>query len=94
MDSSDLGWLERFRDLGLSTEEQKAQVYARKTGRVDNATFRRLNHTDTLTASRALTHLESLGLLRRPEQLRGPGVYYTLVQTDAPHTTPKVTPKD
>jgi len=43
-----------------------------------NAAFRSINHTDTLTASRALPHLESLALLRRSEQRRGPGVYYTL----------------
>ena len=46
MDESDLAWLERFSDLALRTEEQKALVYARKTGHVDNAAFRRLNHTD------------------------------------------------
>jgi len=50
-------------------------------------------HTDTLTASRALTHLESLGLLRRSEQRRGPGVYYTLVEEEeTPQITSKVTP--
>ena len=93
MDESDLAWLERFGDLPLSTEEQKALVYARKTDRVDNAAFRSLNHTDTLTASRALTHLESLGLLRRSEQRRGPGVYYTLLEgEETPQITPQVTP--
>jgi len=79
--------------VAAPTDQQKALVYARKTGRVDNAAFRRLNHTDTLTASRALTHLESLGLLRRSEQRRGPGVYYTLVEgEETPQITPKVTP--
>jgi len=48
MDESDLAWLERFGDLSLGTEEQKGLVYARKTGRVDNAAFRSINHTDTL----------------------------------------------
>jgi len=32
MDSADLAWLERYGDLGLSTKERKALVYARKTG--------------------------------------------------------------
>ena len=91
MDQSDLAWLEQFSALRLTTEEQKALVYARKTGRVDNAAFRSLNHTDTLTASRALTHLEGLGLLERSEQRRGPGVYYTLAEEAA--ETPRVTPK-
>jgi len=49
--------------------------------------------SDTLTASRALTHLESLGLLRRSEQRCGPGVYYTLVEEEeTPQVTPKITP--
>jgi ATP-dependent DNA helicase RecG len=82
MDQGDLEWLEGWRDLDLDTEEQKALVYARKTGRIDNAAFRRLNQTDTLTASRALTRLEGLGLLHRSAQRRGPGVYYTLTEPE------------
>jgi ATP-dependent DNA helicase RecG len=92
MDESDLAWLERYGDLALSTEERKALVYAHKTGRVDNAAYRRLNHVDTLTASRALTRLEDLGLLRRPEQRRGPGVYYVLIEADTSKGTSKGTP--
>lgn len=92
MDELDLAWLERFGDLSLSTEEQKGLVYARKTGRVDNAACRSINQTDTLSASRALTHLESLGLLRRSEQRRGPGVYYMLVEGETPQGTPNSTP--
>jgi len=92
MDESDLAWLESFRQFSLSTEEQKALVYARKTGRLDNAAYRSLNRADTLTASRALIHLETLGLLQRSEQRRGPGVYYTLTRGQEPATS-KVTPK-
>jgi len=55
--------------------------------------LRRINHTDTLTASRALTHLESLSLLRRSEQRRGPGVYYTLGEEETPQVSPLVTPQ-
>jgi len=92
MDEADLKWLENFRDLDLDTQEQKALVYARKTGRVDNTAFRRLNQTDTLTASRALTRLEGLELLRRSAQRRGPGVYYTLAEPGpAPPGTPQTT---
>lgn len=94
MDEADLAWLEGFRNLALSTEEQKALVYARKTGRVDNAAFRGLSRTDTLTASRTLTRLEGLGLLRRSEQRRGPGVYYTLAKTKpTAQSTAQVTPQ-
>jgi ATP-dependent DNA helicase RecG len=93
MDEADLAWLEGLRDLALSTEEQKALVYARKTGRVDNAAFRGLSRTDTLTASRTLTRLEGLGLLRRSEQRRGPGVYYTLTEKTTPQVTAQGTPQ-
>jgi ATP-dependent DNA helicase RecG len=92
MDEADLAWLERYHTHGLSTEDQKALVYARKTGRVDNAAYRSLNRVDTLAASRALTQLEASGLLQRSEQRRGPGVYYTLAG-EASNTTPKVTTK-
>jgi len=52
----------------------------------------RLNYTDTLTANRALTHLESLNLLRPPSSVAGRACM-TLVEIDTPHTTPKVTPE-
>ena len=95
MDRDDLAWLDQFRTLALSTEEQKTLVYARKTSRVDNAVYRSLNRADTLTASRSLSRLESLGLLQRSEQRRGPGVFYTLAAGQSGATskvTPKVTP--
>ena len=50
MDRDDLAWLDQFRPLALSTEEQKALAYARKTGRVDNAAYRSLNTTRTDSA--------------------------------------------
>ncbi|MBN2006289.1 MAG: putative DNA binding domain-containing protein [Anaerolineae bacterium] len=93
MDEDDLQWLETFRAHALNVADQKALVYARKTGQVDNAAYRSLNRVDTLSASRALTQLEASGLLQRSEQRRGPGVYYTLTQApeptpDTPDTTP------
>ncbi len=94
MDEGDLAWLERYQTHALSADAQKALVYARKTGRVDNAAYRSLNRVDTLAASRALIQLETVGLLHRSEQRRGPGVYYTLAElTATPNTTAKVTPK-
>lgn len=74
MDENDLMWLERYRAYQLGTDAQKVLVYAHKTGRVDNAAYRSLNRVDTLTASRALTQLEAIGVLLRSEQRRGPGV--------------------
>jgi ATP-dependent DNA helicase RecG len=100
MDHADLAWLEQFRSFTLGADEQKALVYARRTGQVNHAVFRSLNRTDLLTASRTLTRLEGLGLLRRSEQRRGPAVYYTLAITPdtptaqvTPQTTAQVTPQ-
>jgi ATP-dependent DNA helicase RecG len=96
MNQDDLAWLEQFRPLALSTEEQKALVYAAKTGRVDNAAYRSLNRVDTLAASRSLTRLENLGLLQRSEQRRGPGVYYTVAagyEGPTPQVTAQVSPQ-
>jgi len=76
MDEDDLAWLEQYQAQQLGADAQKALVYARKTGRVDNAAYRSLNRVDTLTASRALTQLEAAGLLHRSEQRREPGVVY------------------
>lgn len=92
MDEDDLAWLEQYQAHPLSGDAQKALVYARKTGRVDNAAYRSLNRVDTLAASRALTQLEAAGLLHRSEQRRGPGVYYTLAETaSTPQTTLQIT---
>lgn len=93
MDESDLAWLSQYHADALDAAAQKALVYARKIGRVDNAAYRSLNRVDTLAASRALTQLEAAGLLRRSEQRRGPGVYYMLASSEGtPQSTPEVTP--
>ncbi len=93
MDEDDLAWLEQYQTQPLSADAQKTLVYARKTGRVDNAAYRSLNRVDTLAASRALTQLEAAGLLHRSEQRRGPGVYYTLASPGGtPDSTPEGTP--
>ena len=58
---------------------------------LNSAVFRALTQADTLTASRALSHLESLGLLQRSAGGRG----YTLVREKgaAYHVTPHITPQ-
>ncbi len=92
MDESDLAWLAQYHTDDLDADAQKALVYARKIGRVDNAAYRSLNRVDTLAASRALTQLEAAGLLQRSEQRRGPGVYYMLASSEGtPDTTPQST---
>ena len=95
MDEDDLQWLKIFRDYALTVADQKALVYARKTGQVDNAAYCSLNRVDTHSASRALTQLEAAELLQRSAQRRGPGVYYTLMDTGTltAQTTAQGTPR-
>lgn len=70
----DIAWLARFRDLHLSDEEAKALIVVREAGALDNATYRALNKTDTLSASQALRRLRDAGLLT--QRGRGSATYY------------------
>ena len=69
-----LHWLNRFVEHDLSQEDRKALIYVRETGYIDNASYRDINHVDTLTASGHLRHLRDLSLL----EMKGGGskTYY------------------
>ena len=94
MDQADLTWLEQFRTHSLSPAEQRALIYVRKAGRINNAAYRQLSNTDTLTASRSLARLREAGLIQRSEQRKGPGVYYTLAAgiAESQQITPQIAP--
>ncbi|MFN3649341.1 MAG: ATP-binding protein [Armatimonadota bacterium] len=70
----DLAWLDGFRDLKLSPEEQKALVYLREIGALSNALYRAINRVDPQTAGRDLYRLRELRLLQQRGQ--GRGTYY------------------
>lgn len=70
----DITWLARFKDLKLSDEEAKALIVVREAGAIENASYRELNHVDTLTASQALRRLRDAGLLT--QKGRGSATYY------------------
>lgn len=74
----DISWLARFKDMKLSPEEAKALIVVREAGAIENASYRELNHVDTLTASQALRRLRDAGLLT--QKGRGSATYY--VPTD------------
>ncbi|MEQ1437998.1 ATP-binding protein [Fontimonas sp. SYSU GA230001] len=71
---ADLAWLARFKTLHLSEADARALVVAREVGVLDNATYREINHVDTLTASQALRRLRDAGLL--DQQGRGSATWY------------------
>lgn len=75
LDEEDLAWLSNFTELNLSTEEARALVHVRETGRITNAIYRDLNGADTLDASAHLRRLRDLGLLEQHD--RGAATYYT-----------------
>ncbi len=59
----DLDWLRALTTEALSDEEARALVFVREVGAIDNAAYRAINHSDTLTASTRLRRLRDRGLL-------------------------------
>jgi ATP-dependent DNA helicase RecG len=62
LSSSDAEWLGAFSSLELSTDEQRALVFAREVGAINNLAYRNMNKVDTLTASGHLRRLRDMGL--------------------------------
>jgi ATP-dependent DNA helicase RecG len=60
---ADLAWLRALTPEPLSDEDMRALVAVRELGAIDNAAYRNVNRTDTLTASARLRRLRDLGLL-------------------------------
>jgi ATP-dependent DNA helicase RecG len=58
----------------LSDDDAKALVFVKEAGAIDNATYRELTGTDTLTASQSLRRLRDAGLLS--QQGRSSATYY------------------
>ncbi len=70
----DLLWLAGFKDMNLSDADARALVVAREAGAMDNATYREINKTDTLTASQCLRRLRDHGLFE--QQGKGSATWY------------------
>ena len=59
----DLAWLARFSKYDLDDGQQKALIFLREAGAVDNRVYRQLSGCDTLKASAKLASLRDDGLL-------------------------------
>lgn len=72
--ADDLAWLRQLTTESISDEESRALVFVRELGAIDNAVYRAINRTDTLSASVHLRRLRDLGLL----EMKGGGsrTYY------------------
>ncbi|MCK5114380.1 MAG: putative DNA binding domain-containing protein [Phycisphaerae bacterium] len=65
LSEENLQWLNRLSSFNLPQEDQKALVYVREMGIIDNASYRDINQVDTLTASGHLRNLRDQGLLEK-----------------------------
>lgn len=70
----DLAWLRHLTLEPINDEESRALVFVRELGAIDNAAYRAINRTDTLSASVHLRRLRDLELL----EMKGGGnrTYY------------------
>lgn len=74
LNEDDVRWLGQFAELHLSEDEEKALVFAREMGAVNNSAYRDINQLETLIASGHLRRLRDLGLLE--QKGKGSATYY------------------
>jgi ATP-dependent DNA helicase RecG len=70
----DWQWLASFKDCNLEDDEARALIVLREVGAIDNASYRSINHVDTLTASGHLRRLRDLDLIE--QKGKGAATYY------------------
>lgn len=88
LNEEDVRWLGQFAEMALTEDEQKAVVYAREIGAINNSAYRDINRVETLVASGRLRRLRDLGLLE--QKGKSVGTFYVPTQrvTGAPMLTP------
>ncbi len=74
--------------MGVSEDEQKALVFARETGAINNAAYRDINRVETLVASGHLRRLRDLGLLEQKGKSVGAFYVSTPQLAGVPLSTP------
>lgn len=74
----DIEWLGNFSHLNLTEDENRALVFAREVGAINNSAYRDINRVDTLVASGHLRKLRDHGLVEKKG--KGADTYY--VPTD------------
>ncbi len=70
----DVAWLSQFKSFGLSEAQNKALIYVRETGGINNSGFRTMTKMETLEASKQLQQMCKLGLLEKRD--KGSATYY------------------
>lgn len=70
----DIQWLGNFSDLELSEDEQRALIFVREVGAINNSAYRDLNRVETLIASGHLRKLRDEGLV--DQKGKGAGTFY------------------
>lgn len=78
LNEDDVRWLGQFAGLDLAEDEQKALVFVREMGAINNAAYRDINQTETLVTSGHLRRLRELGLLE--QKGKSSATYYTPTQ--------------
>jgi ATP-dependent DNA helicase RecG len=63
LSEDDIKWLAGFRQYNLTDAQNKALIFIRETGAINNASYRNLNKVDTLKASQQLKELCDKGLI-------------------------------
>ena len=79
MGSEAVNWLNQFSDYPLNDHQRLALVYLRANERLTNSDYRRLNHTNSVTATKDLRGLVGTDLVEQ-HGTRG-GAFYTLKTT-------------
>ncbi len=87
LNEDDVQWLGRFSDAEISEDEQKALVFAREIGAINNAAYRDINRVETLVASGHLRRLRDLGLLEQKRKSAGTFYVPTPRLTETPSLT-------
>ena len=93
----DLAWLRNLTREPINDEESRALVFVRELGAIDNAAYRAINRTDTLSAAGHLRRLRDLELL----EMKGagkrtyyvPGEKFSAAQRISPPEVPTI-PRD
>ena len=84
LNPDDVRWLGNFADLELTEDEQKALVFVREMGAINNSAYRDINQMETLIASGHLRRLRDLGLME--QKGKGSATYYVptnMLRSDA-----------
>jgi ATP-dependent DNA helicase RecG len=85
-----IAWLNRFADRPLTDRQRLALVYLRYNEQLTNSDYQRLNHVDSVTASRELRGLVQSGLVEQHSTRRW--AYYTLaVLSETEPLPPQIT---